>query len=1196
MLNSVKMDLKDLCRLCLSRDRQLMWVFDDSLECTTHAKKLILSTVGVEINKDDVISQKICSKCGENVLKLYTFREQSLKNDKLLKELHRNVRKKTMHKSVINLFKKYPGLKIPNVALDLNISPMVVMDMDGVQNYLRTHNKNMAKHTQEVLRNESTKAGCSSKDFSVSTKDTVSPISLKLVQNTSSYEIIHKTNTTEDDGRLQQEIINLLSSPVAKRISSYGKRRNSLPDGSPPHKRFCEASTSHQSISHRRRSHSNSKSEHLNNQKKVDVNKSPVIISNILIQTGEERDKSSNGAKQSNQTAGTHADPEIPKSNQREKLDSSIYTNINGIKPLSSTIVIDKTLCNDRQITSNLQLKKTSETHDSQIPKSDSLNRSEGATEHQVPIVDSTCPNSPPEIVHNIALSSSDISEKSVTECNFKENAMTNPIGTRKKPTDVVSDRDACNKLDFNRDFSPKKLKITEPESKIEISSPQIIEVDLSSEDETSQDLSISFNTKNNLNNIHICTFCTKKCETKQDLLAHSSSCVPKNNATADSSRALEKQSEVTKNQNSNVDTRNENSTEVVPEIIEILSDDEQQATSNITSSVIIPNITMPDNEFIDIINSNSDSGIITNQLLSAIKDLPCPEKETQTNISSHRLFDKLQEDFKIILNDESVTPNFDYRIKMQRFKAFLHFYLVPCIITNGKQFSVKYIKEQVQPKQELKYWDNLTPIDIKLKNSYVKLEPPEADDDQVLNPQEKISADGIEPQISHVDNAAVNVTNIPKVTPEISLNPTLPTPVPLESFPPTLLAQVSAESVEMTQSSNSINVCLPQSTENQKTQEITLNDPGLEIDIDATIRLNTEELAKLLDISAPSSNCNNNSSNSTINSSHNINVTPPIEANLRNVPLPTPFPTFSNENVPVVLPSTAYPSLPELGLNIENFDSYIEAPVLTQNLPIHTNSFIDSHTSNSTSTRLPDVLSTIPRPPAESLGSQNIHLNGANNNILSNATELENIVRGLFNTNTNTNNTYNTDPVPSNTDVRRNNNFPNNPSNYQYYQQRINVNMNVYNNNSRQTPDTTPRNAYYRSQAAWVPPEQTNGYSQTALPPPPPYTPQHHQNHPQQGFPSSYGTIPTISNNRNYNSNPPLNNYRQVTRPQSNNRNCYTPYPPNNSTNSVQRNSNNQNYGYFSQRMQSLLSMRNNAPRVPEPSNIRVRSIDDLR
>ncbi|XP_072396339.1 uncharacterized protein [Diabrotica undecimpunctata] len=1218
ILNLVKMDLKDLCRLCLSRDKQLMWVFDDKLECTKYVKKLILKTVGVEINKDDVISQKICTKCGEDVLKLYHFREQSLKNDKLLKELYRNVRKKTMHRSVINLFKKYPGLKIPNIALDLNISPMVEMEMDEVQNYFRMHNINMAKHTQQVLRNESSKACCSSKDSSIS-KDTVSPISLKFVQDTSSYEIIHKTNNTEDDGRLQQEIINLISTPKSdpKRISSYGKRRNSLADVSPPHKKLCEAGASqHPSTSYRRKSDSNSKSEHLNNKRisnNISIKKSPVIISNILLQTEDCLTKPvsealkqtncnkmekeicktlSNDAKpQSTQTAGTYVDPEIQKSNQREKLDSSVYTNIEGIKPLSSTIIIDKTLCNDRNITSNLQIKQTAEIHDPQIPKSVSLIKSIGAIEHQVPIVDSTSPNSPPAIIHNIALNSSDISEKSMTEGNFKETAVTNQlIGARKEPN-VVFNTDAFTssiKLDFNRDFSPNKSKtITELESKIEISSPKILQVNLNSEDEKLKGLPNSSDIKNNLNNSHICI---------QDLLANSCLCVPKNNATADSSRHVEEKLAVTKNQNSNIDTRNgnKNSTEVVPEIIEILSDDEEQATSTITSSIVIPNITMPDNEFIDI-SSNGNNEIIINQLLSAIKDLPCPEKEAQTNISSQHLkVDKLEGDFKVIINDESITTyKSEYHIELKNFKTFLSLCVVPVTISNAKYLTIKYnINEGVKPKQEHKYWDDLIPIDIKLEKSHIKLEPPEVNDDQVLNSPEKISAGDIKPPISDIDNAAVNVKNIPEVTPEISLEPATPALVTLESILPTQLAQVSAESAEMTQSSNSTNVCLPQSTEKQITQEITFNDPGLELDIDATIRLNTEALADFLEnISDPSSSCNNDYSNSAINSSHNLNVTPAIEANLINLSQPTRFPSCSNENVPVTLPSTSFPSLPELGLNIENFDSYIEAPVVTENLPIHANTFINSNTRNSTSLQLRDILSTIPRPPVKSRDSQNIHLNGINNDTLSNATELEKLMN----------------QIPPNINIRPiNNMLPNNPSNYQYYQHHINFNLNVYNNDSRKTPDIRPRKNYCRSQTTWVPPEQTNVRSHGVRPPPPSYA---QSNYLQQGYPNSSRSIPTI-NNRNYNSNPPLNNYRQVNRPQSNTRNYYTPYPPNSSTNLAQLNSRSQNYEYFSERIQSHPSVRNNLQHVRDgsneletgtcnnynASNIRVRSINDLK
>ncbi|CAH1113601.1 unnamed protein product [Psylliodes chrysocephalus] len=194
------METKQYCRLCLGQSANLLWVFDQRFEVNNHLKDLIFKTTGVKISQEDSISQKICHKCGENVVKLYEFRQQSIKNDQFLKEQQRTQKKKP-HRSILNIFQKYPRILIPDleICLSEDISPVVEMRMDEVENHFKSKNLDFQKHVIQVLRQDKQKqrainAALKSKNPSNNSNETVSPISIKFRQDKSSYEIVHKND------------------------------------------------------------------------------------------------------------------------------------------------------------------------------------------------------------------------------------------------------------------------------------------------------------------------------------------------------------------------------------------------------------------------------------------------------------------------------------------------------------------------------------------------------------------------------------------------------------------------------------------------------------------------------------------------------------------------------------------------------------------------------------------------------------------------------------------------------------------------------------------------------------------------------------------------------------------------------------------------------------------------------------------
>ncbi|XP_074034412.1 uncharacterized protein isoform X2 [Leptinotarsa decemlineata] len=173
----------DVCRLC-SSTHDLLWVFDKKLPgaATISLKDIIFAISGVEIFQNDIVSQKICSKCCQISMKMFQFREQSMKNDQILKNRYAEMlinskvklkipntnitisaekvepkqesktevskTKLLVHPSITELFKYHPQIRLPSVCLNSNISTYVSLEMNAVEKYFRDRKLDMQKYCQ----------------------------------------------------------------------------------------------------------------------------------------------------------------------------------------------------------------------------------------------------------------------------------------------------------------------------------------------------------------------------------------------------------------------------------------------------------------------------------------------------------------------------------------------------------------------------------------------------------------------------------------------------------------------------------------------------------------------------------------------------------------------------------------------------------------------------------------------------------------------------------------------------------------------------------------------------------------------------------------------------------------------------------------------------------------------------------------
>ncbi|KAG5879354.1 hypothetical protein JTB14_030985 [Gonioctena quinquepunctata] len=185
------MSTEEVCRLCLSKE-SLVWVFDKRFDRNDHMKDVIFITTGVEIHPKDVVSQKICTKCMQDAIKLFEFRQESVKTDKYLREQCREALKTTemkipntdvtikterieedeikqppprskpptpksnppyrVHPTIISLFKKYPEMHLPSICLLSHVDPVISLEMDAVEDYFKNNKLDMQKYARAALR------------------------------------------------------------------------------------------------------------------------------------------------------------------------------------------------------------------------------------------------------------------------------------------------------------------------------------------------------------------------------------------------------------------------------------------------------------------------------------------------------------------------------------------------------------------------------------------------------------------------------------------------------------------------------------------------------------------------------------------------------------------------------------------------------------------------------------------------------------------------------------------------------------------------------------------------------------------------------------------------------------------------------------------------------------------------------------
>ncbi|XP_050513744.1 putative leucine-rich repeat-containing protein DDB_G0290503 isoform X2 [Diabrotica virgifera virgifera] len=190
-------NIQNVCRLC-SGTVQLTSVFN-KVDGPKPLVEIVNVLTTIQITKEDTVSQKMCHKCVSIIIKTYQFREQAIRNDENLKvkyaklinsqqvkteqtdvaekttkskdeektqdvnstvkpttvekprpyveekpqDVSSKVKSTTLHvvhPSVTTIFKKHPTIRIPTICINSNISPTVVIELDGVENYLKRRN------------------------------------------------------------------------------------------------------------------------------------------------------------------------------------------------------------------------------------------------------------------------------------------------------------------------------------------------------------------------------------------------------------------------------------------------------------------------------------------------------------------------------------------------------------------------------------------------------------------------------------------------------------------------------------------------------------------------------------------------------------------------------------------------------------------------------------------------------------------------------------------------------------------------------------------------------------------------------------------------------------------------------------------------------------------------------------------------
>ncbi|KAF7268323.1 hypothetical protein GWI33_018533 [Rhynchophorus ferrugineus] len=218
-------ELTEVCRLCPSTNN-LISVFDTTKPTMYNMREIVTVATGIQILDSDIVSKKICENCRTLSVKIYEFRQEALKHDRMLKErfskllvhgiklpntsiilkkelvfkntkldsqrkpstegtaIHRN----PLHSSVSDIYKIYPNLRIPKKCVSEHLSPVVSLTMGEVEAYFtdrkldmrrfiyRPRSKSTAGVEKRVAKKRTAMPAC---------KKTVAPlkISRKLFEN-----------------------------------------------------------------------------------------------------------------------------------------------------------------------------------------------------------------------------------------------------------------------------------------------------------------------------------------------------------------------------------------------------------------------------------------------------------------------------------------------------------------------------------------------------------------------------------------------------------------------------------------------------------------------------------------------------------------------------------------------------------------------------------------------------------------------------------------------------------------------------------------------------------------------------------------------------------------------------------------------------------------------------------------------------
>ncbi|XP_072396342.1 uncharacterized protein [Diabrotica undecimpunctata] len=256
--NSDLDSIQNICRLC-SGTVQLVSVFN-KVDGPKPLVEIVTVLTTIQISKEDKVSQKMCNKCIFNIVKMFEFREQSIRNDNRLKEKYAEITKNRrtnngevdvpkkddklekncgvvkkahsdinaklkerskhlVHPSITPIFKKYPSIRLPSICIKSDVSPRVVMGMDEVENYFKERNLNMQKYINMALKTQKRR---------VAMKSTSTATISNFIKKKTIPEYFHSLKNSNKN-RFDQKSESL---EVSVGVSNSRKRKRAISSGS----------------------------------------------------------------------------------------------------------------------------------------------------------------------------------------------------------------------------------------------------------------------------------------------------------------------------------------------------------------------------------------------------------------------------------------------------------------------------------------------------------------------------------------------------------------------------------------------------------------------------------------------------------------------------------------------------------------------------------------------------------------------------------------------------------------------------------------------------------------------------------------------------------------------------------------------------------------------------------------------------